>query len=252
MSDFGCKYRASAGCTDCSVVVFRSCSLYRKYHLIACAQPLQPFHFVTVRHSSGSPFVPSQSVVWGQCVISQIVSSDMLYKNSQYVWLADRLKSFAVRRAIQDFGGSPVKYFTLESVISSCYSYNRGEFDFEQSVYFLEIYNGNGRTEKAMGMVDSFINLARSVGGVVFLLTSWLKPMIGKDWFELKSSAGGVISGPVESPTHRIAASPSSSSAPVSPVVRSGTSIPVDSASPVVRVSMSDKELPDYTDSDTL
>ena len=162
------------------------------------------------------------------------------------------MKSFAVRRAIQDFGGSPVKYFTLESVISSCYSYNRGEFDFEQSVYFLEIYNGNGRTEKAMGMVDSFINLVRSVGGVVFLLTSWLKPMIGKDWFELKSSTGGVVSGPVESPTHRVVTSPSSSSAPVSQVVRSGTSIPADSASPVVRVSMSDKELPDFTDSDTL
>ena len=76
--------------------------------------------------------------------------------------------------------------------------------------------------------------------------------MIGKDWFELKSSAGGVISGPAESHTLRVVASPSLSSVPVSPVVRSGTSISADSISPAVRVSMSDVELPDFTESDTL
>lgn len=209
--DFGCPFRSAAGCKSCDYVIYRKCSTFRQHHLRRCASELVPFKFTTIKRRDGSVFMPSAPVVWSFCEVPNVVSVDMLYRNSTYVWLSDRLKSLAVRAAIERNTAFPVQYFNLERVISSCFAYNRGEFDFQDSIYFLEIYSRGSRDSKAISMVDSFINLALSMHGRVFLLSSWCPPTIGSDWFELPaprmvrsaatSSVGSASSPSVPSPS---------------------------------------------------
>lgn len=182
----GCKYMAAAGCSSCEHSFFKSCSKFKSFWVRDCAASLQPFRFTTINSKSG-PFVPSEEVVFSYLPIVNVESVKQLYCNSQYVWLADRLKSMAVRVAVSDFGGRPVEYETLESVVSKCFGYNREEFDFAPAVHFIELFSKGLRDFKILSMVDSFISHVVQSGGRVFLLSSCYQPAVCPGWYELKA-----------------------------------------------------------------
>lgn len=181
----GCVYKEVVGCSVCTHVLFRTCPKFRSFYVRDCAAALMPFKFTTINSKSG-PFVPDSEVVFSYLPILNVESVKQLYCNTQYVWLADRLKSMAVRVAMSSYGGRPVEYETLESVVSKCFAYNREEADFAPGVHFVELFSKGLRDFKILSMVDSFINHVVQAGGRVFMLTSCYQPTVCPGWYELR------------------------------------------------------------------
>lgn len=184
--DTGCKFKDAAGCTECDHVRFLECTIFRRHLIFACGASLRPFKLH--RLGGAKAKLLGAPVVYGHYPIQGKNTVLSLQSNSVYQQLGNTLKSVAVSRALRDFGGLPVQYHGVDSIVNTCYSYNKGEYQFARGVYFLELVDSGGRGVCQV-FVDSFISLALAAGGVVCLLSAWFLPSVGVDW--VRVTAGG-------------------------------------------------------------
>lgn len=175
----GCKFKAAAKCESCEYVRFMECSLFRQQLILACGHALRPFRLLSL--GSQAEKLLSAPVVYGFTPLKGKATVHTLQKNALYQSMGSLLKSVAVARALRDYGGLPVQHFGVDSIVNTCYSYNKGEYQFGRGVYFMELVDTGGRSE-CLGFVDSFISLVLGAGGVVCLQSSWFLPTIGVDW----------------------------------------------------------------------
>lgn len=177
-----CPYGEALGCVACHQVVYRGCSKFVREHIRRCGAMLRPFTLKAGVH------VPCADVVYGHYPVQGGGGLDVLRGLRGYVCLSDYLRSMALRAALERYGGSVVRYITFERAISSCFAFQRGDYEFVPGVYFMELYGvgtlpaGDGRLQ----MVDSFINQVLSSGGIVYLLSSCFLPTVGSDWYQLR------------------------------------------------------------------
>ena len=185
----GCKFKSVVGCTSCEHVRFMECAQFRRQLILACGQALRPFRLVGLGDQAGR--LLSAPVVYGFTPIKGKMTVQLLQKNLAYQGMGSLLKSVAIARALRDFGGLPVQHFGVDSIVNTCYSYNKGEYQFGRGVYFMELVDTGGRSE-CLGFVDSFISLVLGAGGVVCLQSCWFLPTIGVSWARV--SLGGSAS----------------------------------------------------------
>lgn len=173
----GCKYQTTLGCVDCDVIRFTSCSKFRGARIQECVASLGAFVY-----SLGEGSVPCSEVCYSLIPQTGIRDCSMLYRNKEYSAVASRLKSMALWSGLHEYGGFPVIYMSMDTVVEVCFAYSRGDYEFARGVYFIEVWEGGIDAEKARTFLSSVISKVSSVGGRVFLLSSWVLPTLGFEW----------------------------------------------------------------------
>lgn len=181
----GCSFEKSLGCSDCDFVRFSECSLFRSARIRHCASGLGSFVY-----SLGGVSVPTAEVCYSFFPVQGLKDCRVLYSRADYKQLSARLKSMSLYTALRDYGGVPVIYYNLDSIIESCFAYSNGAFEFPRAVYFLEVWESGIDRSKAETFLNSVISKILSVGGRVFLLSSWVLPVRGLGWTEVALSSG--------------------------------------------------------------
>lgn len=182
--EFGlCMYASAVGCSTCDFVVYRLCPKFRKARFFACGASLGKFVYTTRIGGVSIPEVSGSVVYWHK--VLKVSSFSQLYADRSYATAATLLKSMAVRVAMESYSARPVIYHTLDTCINSLFLYDKGEYEFERGVYFIEVFDILISDQKAQVMLNSFITKVLDLGSRVFVLSSWFVPMLGPSWVQL-------------------------------------------------------------------
>lgn len=172
-----CKYIEALGCTECDYVHFILCPRFKEAHVRACAKSLGCFRYEGV--SSG---VTPVGVHYGHYPQAGVKDVKALYAKKEYKALSSRLKSMALWSALHRYSGYPVIYMSMDTIVEVCFAYGRGVYEFERGVYFLEVWESGLEQQKAVSFLNSVISKIQNVGGEVYLLSSWVLPVLGLTW----------------------------------------------------------------------
>lgn len=179
-----CKYGESLGCAECNYVRFILCPRFKEARVRACAQELGSFKYV-----GGASADLTGDVYYGRFPQTGIKDVRALYRKKEYEGLSARLKSMALRTALHRYSGVPVMYMSMDSIVEVCFAYGRGVYEFVRGVYFLEVWECVMEQQKAVSFLNSIISKITSNGGCVFLLSSWVLPVLGLNWCCVSLSA---------------------------------------------------------------